>query len=122
MVTSHQIVCVSPSLAASLDLLTHCRNVASLSLFYRYYFGITFHLNWLNWIHFLIPVTGPPANLIVCKIFLSLFLDVEGLSMSTVSFLAQLYALLYGFHLFLLFLVTLCVVVAVQKLHGVKPN
>ena len=27
------------SLAASLEPLVHCRNVASLSLFYRYYFG-----------------------------------------------------------------------------------
>ena len=30
---------VGPSLAASLETLAHCRNVASLSLFYRYYFG-----------------------------------------------------------------------------------
>ena len=30
---------VGPSLAASLEFLSHCRNVASLSLFYRYYFG-----------------------------------------------------------------------------------
>ena len=30
---------VGPSLAASLEPLTHHRNVASLSLFYRYYFG-----------------------------------------------------------------------------------
>ena len=30
---------VGPSLAASLKPLTHRRNVASLSLFYRYYFG-----------------------------------------------------------------------------------
>ena len=30
---------VDPSLAASLEPLAHCRNVASLSLFYRYYFG-----------------------------------------------------------------------------------
>ena len=28
-----------PSLAASVEPLAHCRNVASLSLFYRYYFG-----------------------------------------------------------------------------------
>ena len=28
-----------PSLAASLKHLAHCRNVASLSLFYEYYFG-----------------------------------------------------------------------------------
>ena len=30
---------VGPSLATSLETLTHRRNVASLSLFYRYYFG-----------------------------------------------------------------------------------
>ena len=30
---------VGPSLAASLEPLAYCRNVASLSLFYRYYFG-----------------------------------------------------------------------------------
>ena len=30
---------VGPSLAASLELLAHCQNVASLSLFYRYCFG-----------------------------------------------------------------------------------
>ena len=30
---------VSPSLAASLEPLAHCRNVASLILFYRCYFG-----------------------------------------------------------------------------------
>ena len=36
---SHQIVCVNPSLAAPPEPFTHRRNVASLSLFYRYYFG-----------------------------------------------------------------------------------
>ena len=30
---------VGASLAASLESLTHCRNMASFSLFYRYYFG-----------------------------------------------------------------------------------
>ena len=30
---------VGPSLVASLEPLAHCRNVTSLSLFYRYYFG-----------------------------------------------------------------------------------
>ena len=30
---------VSPSLAASLEPLAHCQSVASLSLFYMYYFG-----------------------------------------------------------------------------------
>ena len=33
-----RIVC--PSLAVSLEPLVHCRNIGSLSLFYRYYFGI----------------------------------------------------------------------------------
>ena len=58
-----------PSLAASLEPLAHRWNIGSLSLFYRYYFG--------------------------CMIFLSPFLDVTRLSMSTVSFLAQLD---YGIH------------------------
>ena len=31
--------CLSNIFAGSLELLAHCRNVASLSLFYRYYFG-----------------------------------------------------------------------------------
>ena len=39
MMTSHEIVCVGPSLVASLEPLAHHRNVASLSLFYSYYFG-----------------------------------------------------------------------------------
>ena len=30
---------VGPSFTASLEPLAHCRNVASLSVFYRYYFG-----------------------------------------------------------------------------------
>ena len=30
---------VGPSLAGSLEPLAHCRNVGSLSLFYRYFFG-----------------------------------------------------------------------------------
>ena len=36
---------IGPSLAASLESLAHCKNVASLSLFYRYYFGKV-RLNW----------------------------------------------------------------------------
>ena len=36
-----KLICmtVGPSLATSLDPLAHCQNVASLSLFYRYYFS-----------------------------------------------------------------------------------
>ena len=39
MMTSHQIECVGPSLAASLKPLAHHRNVASLGFYYGYYFG-----------------------------------------------------------------------------------
>ena len=36
-----KLICrtVGPSLVATLEPLAHCLNVASLSLFYRYYFG-----------------------------------------------------------------------------------
>ena len=63
---------VGPSLAPSLEPLAHHRNVASLSLFYRYYFGRC--PSGLS--HFLILEVGP-------------FLEVTMMSMSTVSFLAQ---------------------------------
>ena len=80
---------VSPSLAASLEPLAHCRNVASLSFFYRYYFsGCSPELAQLA--PFLILVGGLLIILIDCLIFLSPFLDVTRISMSTVSFLAQL--------------------------------
>ena len=51
---------VGPSLAASLEPLAHCRNVASLSLFYIF-LGITLVdvlQNWLNWFHFLFLQLG----------------------------------------------------------------
>ena len=77
---------VSPSLAVSLEPLAHRRN--------RYYFAISIlvdvHLNWLNWFHFLILEGGLFVVLIDCMILLSLFLDVTRMSMSRVSFLAQL--------------------------------
>ena len=79
---------VGPSLAASLEPLAHRRNVTSLSLFYRYLVDV--HLNWLNWFHFLILEGDLLVILIDCMIFLSPFLDVTRMSMSTVSFLAQL--------------------------------
>ena len=80
---------VGPSLAASLEPLVHCRNVASLSL------SIVITLvdvlqNWLNWFHFLFLEGSLLVILIDCMIFLSPFLDVTRMSMSTVSFLAQL--------------------------------
>ena len=78
-----------PSLAAFLGPLFHCGNVASSSFFT----GISFvevHLNWLNWFHFLIHEGGLLVIVIDCIIFLSLFLDVTRMSVSTVSFFAQL--------------------------------
>ena len=88
---------VGHSLAASLEPLAHCPNVASLSLFYTYYFGgcsselaelvplpISCRMSTLiDWeVHSVI--------LIECMIFLSPFLEVTRMSMSTVSFLAEL--------------------------------
>ena len=48
---------VGPSLAASLEILTLCRNVASLSLFCGIIL-VDVHRNWLNWFHFLILERG----------------------------------------------------------------
>ena len=79
---------VDPSLAASLQPLDHCRNVASLSFFYRQFVDI--HLNWLKWFLFLIPKLGLLVTLIDCMIFLLPSLEVRRMPMSTVSFFAQL--------------------------------
>ena len=65
-----------PSLAASLELLAHCLNVASLNLSYRYYFG-----RCLSELHELAPL--PYSTRYSDK------LHVISISMSTVSFLAQ---------------------------------
>ena len=75
-------------LAAFLEPLAHCRNVASLSLFYRYLVDVL--QNWLNWVHFLFLEGGLLVILVDCMIFLSPFLDITRMSMSRVSFLAQL--------------------------------
>ena len=80
---------VGPSLATSLQPLEYCRNVASLSLFYRYYL-VDIHLNQLNWFHFIILVGGLLVILIGCIIFMLPFQDVIRMTMSTISFLAQL--------------------------------
>ena len=69
---------VGPSLAACLEPLADRQNVASLSLFYRYYFG--------RCSSELAQVVPLPYWII----FLSPLLDVTRMSMSTVSFLAQL--------------------------------
>ena len=57
--------------------------------------GIDFvdvHLNWLNWSHFLFLEGGLLIILIDGMIFLSPSQDVTIMSLSTVSFLAQLYS------------------------------
>ena len=54
------------------------------------------HLNWLNWFHFLVPQGGPFVILLGCMTLLSLFQDHLRMSMSTISFLAQLdFGILY---------------------------
>ena len=63
---------VGPSLTTSRELLAHRRNAASLSLFYRYYFGI-WHLYWLNRFHFFILEGGQLVMVIDWLIFLSPF-------------------------------------------------
>ena len=65
---------VGLSLAASLEPLAHRRIVASLSFFYRYYFGRC--SSELAQLVPLILEVGLLITLIDCMIFLSLFLDV----------------------------------------------
>ena len=68
---------VGPSPAASLEPLAHCQNVASLSLFYRYYFDrCSAELAQLGPLPFF--VGGLLVILIDCMIFLSPFLGVKG--------------------------------------------
>ena len=57
------------------------------------------HLNWFNWLHFLILEGGLLVTLIDCMIFQQTFLDVTRIFMSTVSFLAQLYSMTLGLEL-----------------------
>ena len=87
----HKRICraVGPSLAASLEPLAHRQNVASLSLFYRYYFG-----RCPSELADLVPLPYSQGRS-TCHfdrlmIFLSPFLNVTRMSMSTVPFLAQL--------------------------------
>ena len=77
---------VGTSLTAFLEPLAHCQNAASLCLFYSYYCGKYS----LNWFRFLILEVGLLVILIAKMIFSSPFLDVTRMSLSTVSFLAQL--------------------------------
>ena len=78
------------SLAASLEPLVYRRNVASLRVFYIAITSIDVLQNWLNWFHFLFLEVGLLVILIDCTILRSPFLDVTRMSMSAVSFLAQL--------------------------------
>ena len=76
-----------PSLAASLEPLAHHRNVASLSLFYRYYFG-----RCSSELAQLVPLPFSRGILVIlmdCMIFLSSFLDVTRMSMSSLQFLSS---------------------------------
>ena len=66
-----------PSLAASLEPLVHCQNVASLSLFYRYHFGRCSSKLAQLAPRFLILEGGLLAFLIDCMIFLSQFLKTS---------------------------------------------
>ena len=79
---------VGHSPVASLEPLAHCRNIGSLSLFYRYYFGGC-SLALAQLVPLFLEIS-PLVILIECMIFLSLFLDVTRMSLSTVSFLARL--------------------------------
>ena len=82
---------VGPSLAASLKPLAHRRNVASLSLFYMYYLGrCSSELAQLVPLPFSRGTSRLLVILMDCMIFLSPFIDVTRMSMSTVFFLAQL--------------------------------
>ena len=81
---------VVPSLFAFLESLDHCRKIASLSFFICITMVDDVHSNWPNWFHFLILDGGLLYIQIDYMILLSSFLDVTRISMSTVSFLAQL--------------------------------
>ena len=64
-----------PTLATSLEPLGHCRNVATVSALYGYYW--TVNLSWFNLFRILILVEGPLVNL---------FLDFIRVFMSSVVF------------------------------------
>ena len=52
------------------------------------------HVDWLDWFHVLIHVSGPLVILISWMIFLWLFLDVVRMSMPAVSYLALLVSII----------------------------
>ena len=90
--TKTNVQTVGPSFAAYLVPLAHRRNVSTLSLFYRYYFGrcSSEQAELVPLLYSRGRSTDTIVILIDCMIFLSLFLDVTRTPMSTVSFLAQL--------------------------------
>ena len=78
-----------PSLATSVEPLAHRWKVATLSLFYRHYFG-----KCSSELTQLVPLPFSQGGLFIilidCMIFQSPFLHVTRMSMSTVSFLTRL--------------------------------
>ena len=77
-----------PSFAASLEPLAHFQNVARLV--FPIGIALDVQLIWFDWILFLIIKGGLLIILIDNMILLSPFLHVIRMSMSTVSFLAQI--------------------------------
>ena len=80
---------VDPSLAASLEPLAH-RQMWPAQVFSIGVILVDVLQNWLNWFDFLFLEGGLLVILKDCMIFLSPFLEVTRMSMSTVFFLAQL--------------------------------
>ena len=82
---------VCPSLAASLEAMAHCRNLATSSLFYRYYFG-----RCSSGIAQLVSLPYFRRSLLIILINFMIFpwpfLDGKRMSMSIVSFLSQLHS------------------------------
>ena len=76
---------VDPSLAASLEPLVHHRNVVSLNLFYKYYFGIS-----SSKLAELVPFSYSRKSTHYFNDILSPFLDFTKMSLPTVSLFAQL--------------------------------
>ena len=72
---------VGPTIAGSLESSVHYRNLTSLSLFYRYYFGR--YLTELAELALLPYSRGPLFILVDCMIFLSPFLEVMRMSISS---------------------------------------
>ena len=62
---------IGASFAASLEPLAHRRNIATIRLFYRYYFGRC-SSELVNWFHFLILEGGLLVILTGCMIFVTI--------------------------------------------------